>query len=79
MRDERHQQPPIIRDREGLLNLIANAIRIQIPYLNRQEARAAADTVLRSFKVAALSIKRRRQNKNDVRWTDRMRGDEGKL
>ncbi len=42
------------------MNLIANAIRLQITYLSRKDATAVADTVLRSMKAAGLSIKRTR-------------------
>jgi hypothetical protein len=60
MRDDRQQQPPIIRDREALLDLIANAIRLQLTYLSHKEAVAVADTVLRSLKAAGLSMRRKR-------------------
>jgi hypothetical protein len=49
-----------IRTREDLLRLIADAIRLQLTYLPQQQAIAVADTVLRAFKAAGLSI--RRQN-----------------
>ena len=69
----RDQRPPPIRDREGLLRLIANAVRLQLTYLSREQATAVADTLLRSFKTAGLSIRRRRQNGDGVKWTDRNR------
>lgn len=52
----REQRP--IRTREDLLRLIAQAVRLQMTYLSQKEALAAADTVLRSFKAAGLSIRR---------------------
>jgi hypothetical protein len=54
---------PPIRTREDLLRLIAEAIRLQITYLPKQEAVAVADTVLRAFKAAGLSIRRGRSPK----------------
>lgn len=50
-----------IRTREDLLELIADSVRLQMTYLGQKEARAVADTVLRSFKAAGLSIRRRRE------------------
>ena len=55
------------------MRLIASAVMAHLRYLNREVALAIADTVLRSFKVAGLSIKRRRRNESAVKWTDRNR------
>jgi len=51
---------PDIRTRDDLLLLIADAVRLQLTYLPREQALAIADTVLRSFKAADLSVRRRR-------------------
>ena len=53
----RNREP--IRTRDDLLQLIADAIRLQITYLPQQQALAVADTVLRAFKAAGLTIRRR--------------------
>jgi hypothetical protein len=53
------RDPRLIRTREDLLRLIADAVRLQITYLPPQQAHAVADTVLRAFKAAGLSIRRR--------------------
>lgn len=50
---------PTIRTRDDLLLLIADAVRLQLTYLDRGQAMAVADTVLRSFKAAGLSVRRR--------------------
>ena len=50
---------PTIRTRDDLLLLIADAVRLQLTYLERGQAMAVADTVLRSFKMARLSVRRR--------------------
>ena len=50
---------PDIRTRDDLLLLIADAVRLQLTYLPREQALAIADTVLRSFKAAGLSVRRR--------------------
>jgi hypothetical protein len=52
---------PYIRTRDDLLLLIADAVRLQLTYLPRDQAMAVADTVLRSFKAAGLSVRRRRR------------------
>ena len=49
-----------IQTRDDLLNLIAGAIRLQLTYLSKENALAVADTILRAFKVAGLSIRRSR-------------------
>ena len=49
-----------IQTRDDLLNLIASAIRLQLTYLSKENALAVADTILRAFKVAGLSIRRNR-------------------
>jgi hypothetical protein len=59
--NERHT--PIIRDRDGLLQLIAKAVRLQLTYISRQDSLAVADTVLRSFKAAGLSIRRKKASR----------------
>ncbi|MDG4602593.1 MAG: hypothetical protein P9C55_07505 [Defluviicoccus sp.] len=46
-----------IQTRDDLLNLIAGAIRLQLTYLSKENALAVADTILRAFKVAGLSIR----------------------
>ena len=56
MRDEH----PLIRTRDDLLELIANALRLQLTYLSEDQALAVADTILRTLKAAGLSIRRRR-------------------
>ncbi|HOT84014.1 MAG TPA: hypothetical protein PLQ12_12025 [Candidatus Defluviicoccus seviourii] len=43
------------------MNLIADAIRLQLTYLSKENAMAVADTILRAFKVAGLSIRRGRK------------------
>ncbi len=50
----------LIETRDDLLNLIADAIRLQLTYLSKENALAVADTILRAFKVAGLSIRRSR-------------------
>ena len=47
-----------IKTRDDLLNLIAGAIRLQLTYLSKEGALAVADTILRAFKVAGLSMRR---------------------
>jgi hypothetical protein len=51
---------PLIRTRDDLLQLIAHALRLQLSYLSKNQALAAADTILRTLKAARLSIRRRR-------------------
>ena len=65
----RDQRP--IRTREDLLRLIADAVRLLMTYLDQKEAVAVADTVLRAFKAAGLSIRRRRQDhtRNESAWS----------
>ena len=58
-----------IRAREDLLRLIAQGVRLQITYLGQKEALAVADTVLRAFKAAGLSIKRRREDQTRIEST----------
>jgi hypothetical protein len=55
----RDDRPPI-RTRDNLLELIAHALRLQLTYLPKHQALAVADTILRTFKAARLSIRRRR-------------------
>lgn len=43
------------------MNLIAGAIRRQLTCLSKGAALAVADTILRAFKVAGLSIRRGRK------------------
>jgi hypothetical protein len=50
---------PYIRTRDDLLLLIADAVRLQLTYLERGQALAVADAVLRSFKLAGLSVRRK--------------------
>ena len=50
-----------IKTRDDLLNLIADAIRLQLTYLSKEGALAVGDTILRAFKVAGLSIRRGRK------------------
>jgi len=50
-----------IKTRDDLLNLIAGAIRRQLTYLSKGAALAVADTILRAFKVAGLSIRKGRK------------------
>lgn len=50
-----------IKTCDDLLNLIAGAIRRQLTYLSNEGALAVADTILRAFKVAGLSIRRGRK------------------
>jgi hypothetical protein len=56
VRDDR----PLIRTREDLMELIAHVLRLQLRYLSKDQALAVADTILRTFKAARLSIRRRR-------------------
>jgi hypothetical protein len=51
----------VIQTRDDLLKLIADAIRLQLTYLSKENAMAVADTTLRAFKVAGLSIRRGRE------------------
>jgi hypothetical protein len=51
---------PLIRTRDDLLELIAHALRLQLSYLSKDQALAVADTILRTFKAARLSIRRPR-------------------
>jgi hypothetical protein len=50
----------LIRTRDDLLELIAHVLRLQLSYLSKDQALAVADTILRTFKAARLSIRRRR-------------------
>src|SRR5512132_282200 len=52
VRDDR----PLIRTRDDLLELIAHVLRLQLSYLSKDQALAVADTILRTFKAARLSI-----------------------
>jgi PleD family two-component response regulator len=61
MRDEPHR--PVVRTRDDLLRLIADAICLQLTHLTKKQAIAVADTILRSFKMAGLSISRRRKDR----------------
>lgn len=54
-----HRRP--IRTRDDLVDLIADAVRLQLTWLSRENAKAVADTVLRSFKVAGLAIRVKRK------------------
>jgi len=56
------RQSPSVRTRDDLLRLIADAIRLQLSYLPKEQATAIADTILRSFKMAGLSIRARRKS-----------------
>jgi hypothetical protein len=49
-------QPPAIRE----LCLIAHVLRLQLSYLSKDQALAVADTILRTFKAARLSIRQHR-------------------
>ena len=60
MRDREPQRPPV-RTRDDLVRLIAEAICLQLTYLSKENARAVADTILRAFKMAGLSIRVRRK------------------
>jgi hypothetical protein len=51
---------PLIRTRDDLLELIAHVLRLQLSYLSKDQALAVADTILRTFKAAQLSIRQRR-------------------
>lgn len=59
----RYNEPrqAVIKTRDDLLNLIAGAIRLQLTYLSKENALAVADTILRAFKVAGLSIRKGRK------------------
>jgi hypothetical protein len=48
------RRPPPDPDTE----LIAHALRLQLSYLSKDQALAVADTILRTFKAARLSIRR---------------------
>lgn len=60
MRDNKPSEAAI-QTRDDLLNLIAGAIRLQLTYLSKENALAVADTIMRAFKVAGLSIRRGRK------------------
>lgn len=55
-----HLGPPTIKNRDDLIRLIAQAVRLQLGYLDEKKALAVADTILRSFKAAGLAIRKRR-------------------
>jgi hypothetical protein len=50
---------PLIRTRDDLLELIAHALRLQLSYLSKDQALAAADTILSTLRGSRLSIRRR--------------------
>ena len=54
MRDQ-----PVIRTRQDLYRLIADAVRLHFRHVSQGEAVDAADTVLRALKAAGLSIRRK--------------------
>jgi hypothetical protein len=56
VRDDR----PLIRTRDDLMELIAHVLRLQLSYLSKDQALAVADTILRTFKAARLSIRQNR-------------------
>ncbi len=60
MREREPRRPPV-RTRDDLIKLIADAIRLQLTYLSNENAMAVADTILRTFKMAGLSIRSRRK------------------
>jgi hypothetical protein len=43
------------------MKVIADSVSLQLTYLSRENAVAIADTILRTFKVAGLSIRSRRK------------------
>lgn len=49
-----------IRDRQDLIALIAEAVRLRFPRLDDDDARAVAECVLQAFKMEGLSIRKRR-------------------
>ena len=57
---ERQPQRPQVKTRDDLVKLMADAIRLQLTYLSNENAQAVADTILRTFKMAGLSIRSRR-------------------
>jgi hypothetical protein len=50
----------LIRTRTACMELIAHALRLQLSYLSKDQALAVADTILRTFKAARLSIRQHR-------------------
>jgi hypothetical protein len=58
---DREPQCPLVKTRDDLMKLIADAIRLQLTYLSKEHATAVADTILRTFKMAGLSIRARRK------------------
>jgi hypothetical protein len=55
-----HDNRPLIRTRDDLLELIAHVLYLQLSYLSKDQALAMADTILRTLKAARLSIRQRR-------------------
>jgi hypothetical protein len=60
MRERQPYRRPI-RTRDDLVELIADAVRLQLTWLSKENAVAVADTILRSFKVAGLAIRVKRK------------------
>lgn len=50
-----------IRDRQDLIALIAEAVRLHLPRLSETDAQAVAECVLQTFKMEGLAIRRRRR------------------
>ena len=60
LQPEREPQRPRVRTRDDLVKLMADVNRLQLTYLSNENAQAVADTILRTFKMAGLSIRSRR-------------------
>jgi hypothetical protein len=46
-----HDNRPLIRTRDDLLELIAHVLYLQLSYLSKDQALAMADTILRTLKA----------------------------
>ena len=54
------EQKPSIRDRNDLVELIADAVQLYLHQISDADAKAVAECVLQVFKMQGLSIRRRR-------------------
>jgi hypothetical protein len=54
----------LIRDRNDLVELIADAVQLYLHQLSDPDAKAVAECVLQVFKMEGLSIRRRRTTRD---------------
>ena len=59
MRRPWEPKPPI-RDRNDLVELIAEAVQLSLHHLSDPDAKAVAECVLQAFKMEGLSIRKRK-------------------